>query len=74
MAWHWGGLGVRTCLSEGGCEWVFETLSAPGVGGSSGGRSAGAGLPGEWVGPWVLAAVALPREHPCPGLGGPCVG
>ena len=52
----------------------FETLSAPGVGGYSGGRSAGVGLPGEWVGPWFLAAVALPREHPCPGLGGLCVG
>lgn len=39
----------------------FETLSAPGVGGSSGGRSGGAGLPGEWVGPPVPESVALPR-------------
>lgn len=29
MAWHWGGLGARTCLSEGGCEWVLRCCRHP---------------------------------------------
>lgn len=47
----------------------FETLSAPGVGGSSGGKSGSSGLPGEWVGPGSRCQWRFP-EHPRPGLGG----